>query len=104
MGGPSGPRLFGRIAAIGHKSVGPEGPPTEAALPQKRPSHKSLGLAWRSRPIVPKCDANRATGRRSRTIAAVHRRCRASIRPPPLECPSPAPIAGPVADCRKEPA
>ncbi|WP_425606209.1 DUF6053 domain-containing protein [Lysobacter yananisis] len=98
MGGPSGPRLFGRIAAIGHKSVGPEGPPTEAALPQK------LGLARRSRPIVPKCDANRATGRRSRTIAAVQRRCRAAIRPPPLECPSPAPIAGPVADCRKEPA
>ncbi|WP_428995548.1 DUF6053 domain-containing protein [Lysobacter enzymogenes] len=23
------------MAAIGHKSVGPEGPPTEAALPQK---------------------------------------------------------------------
>ncbi|WP_394537439.1 DUF6053 domain-containing protein [Lysobacter enzymogenes] len=30
MGKPSGAVLFGRIAAIGYKSIGPEGPPTKA--------------------------------------------------------------------------
>ncbi|WP_428995135.1 DUF6053 domain-containing protein [Lysobacter enzymogenes] len=28
VGGPSGPRLFFQVAAIGSKSIGPEGPPT----------------------------------------------------------------------------
>ncbi|WP_425606419.1 DUF6053 domain-containing protein [Lysobacter yananisis] len=31
MGGPSGPMLFSEVAAIGNKSIGPEGPPTTAA-------------------------------------------------------------------------
>ncbi|WP_428995382.1 DUF6053 domain-containing protein [Lysobacter enzymogenes] len=30
VGGPSGPTLFGRFAAIRNKSVGPEGPLTKA--------------------------------------------------------------------------
>ncbi|MGO4263391.1 DUF6053 domain-containing protein [Lysobacter sp. TAB13] len=29
VGGPSGPMLFGPIAATGNKSIGPEGPPTK---------------------------------------------------------------------------
>ncbi|WP_425606254.1 DUF6053 domain-containing protein [Lysobacter yananisis] len=32
MGGASAPKLSGRVAAIGHKSIGPEGPPTGAGL------------------------------------------------------------------------
>ncbi|WP_430538955.1 DUF6053 domain-containing protein [Lysobacter enzymogenes] len=32
LGGPSGPMLSAQIAAIRNKSVGPEGPPTTAAL------------------------------------------------------------------------
>ncbi|WP_425608196.1 DUF6053 domain-containing protein [Lysobacter yananisis] len=31
VGGPSGPMLFSEVAAIGNKSIGPEGPPTTAA-------------------------------------------------------------------------
>ncbi|MGO4263114.1 DUF6053 domain-containing protein [Lysobacter sp. TAB13] len=29
MGGPSGPMLFGQIARVLAKSIGPEGPPTK---------------------------------------------------------------------------
>ncbi|WP_425606380.1 DUF6053 domain-containing protein [Lysobacter yananisis] len=36
MGGPSGPMPFARIAAIGHKSIGPEGPPTTTAAGRRR--------------------------------------------------------------------
>ncbi|WP_428995058.1 DUF6053 domain-containing protein [Lysobacter enzymogenes] len=38
MGGPSGPTLLSRIAAIRAKGVGPEGPPT-------------VGLACAARPV-----------------------------------------------------
>ncbi|WP_425479446.1 DUF6053 domain-containing protein [Lysobacter enzymogenes] len=36
-GGPSGPRPFGRFAAIGPEGLRPEGPPTRAARPPRRP-------------------------------------------------------------------
>ncbi|WP_428992768.1 DUF6053 domain-containing protein [Lysobacter enzymogenes] len=36
VGGPSGPTLSGRVAATGHDSVGPEGPPTSKLRPADR--------------------------------------------------------------------
>ncbi|WP_428992862.1 DUF6053 domain-containing protein [Lysobacter enzymogenes] len=42
MGGPSGPMLLCQFAAIGHKSIGPEGPPTKAP-PRLSGAEKSCG-------------------------------------------------------------
>ncbi|WP_428995464.1 DUF6053 domain-containing protein [Lysobacter enzymogenes] len=39
MGGPSGPMLSAQIAAIRHKSIGPEGPPTRAMRRSASPRH-----------------------------------------------------------------
>ncbi|WP_428992772.1 DUF6053 domain-containing protein [Lysobacter enzymogenes] len=37
VGGPSGPMPFAQVAAIGNKSIGPEGPPpTTRALPTRQ--------------------------------------------------------------------
>ncbi|WP_430539171.1 DUF6053 domain-containing protein [Lysobacter enzymogenes] len=41
VGGPSGPTLFGRVAASWNKSVGPEGPPTTAKPPTAAKPHSS---------------------------------------------------------------
>ncbi|WP_425606199.1 DUF6053 domain-containing protein [Lysobacter yananisis] len=38
MGGPSGPTLSFRIAAIRSESVGPEGPPTKTLAAGRRPT------------------------------------------------------------------
>ncbi|WP_394541522.1 DUF6053 domain-containing protein [Lysobacter enzymogenes] len=54
MGGPSGPMLLFQVAAIGSKSVGPEGPPTGglqrawAAGPHNRPATDQPEIASRS--------------------------------------------------------
>ncbi|WP_425606266.1 DUF6053 domain-containing protein [Lysobacter yananisis] len=37
VGGPSGPMLLCRIAAIWAESIGPEGPPTTAGCGRRRP-------------------------------------------------------------------
>ncbi|ALN60692.1 hypothetical protein GLE_5351 [Lysobacter enzymogenes] len=58
MGGPSGPTLLFQVAAIGSKSVGPEGPPTQPA-----------GLAARTK----KPGASRAFSFRFEPTAAINR-------------------------------
>ncbi|WP_428992883.1 DUF6053 domain-containing protein [Lysobacter enzymogenes] len=42
MGGPSGPMPCAQVAAIGNKSIGPEGPPTTARHRACRPAAEAL--------------------------------------------------------------
>ncbi|WP_428995089.1 DUF6053 domain-containing protein [Lysobacter enzymogenes] len=64
VGGPSGPMLLSPVAAIRHKSIGPEGPPTRQRSPGPR-SPKNNGPegplrdpSWR-RPRTPRSDRRR---------------------------------------------
>ncbi|WP_425606308.1 DUF6053 domain-containing protein [Lysobacter yananisis] len=50
MGGPSGPTLLFQAAAIGHKSIGPEGPPTRSGR-----CRQPLSRAARARRSPPRC-------------------------------------------------
>ncbi|WP_428995140.1 DUF6053 domain-containing protein [Lysobacter enzymogenes] len=50
MGRPSGPMLSARFAAIGHKGVGAEAPPTKAAALPQRPG--GCGRAFRPDAVV----------------------------------------------------
>ncbi|WP_394540937.1 DUF6053 domain-containing protein [Lysobacter enzymogenes] len=54
MGGPSGPMLLSQVAAIWHKSIGPEGPPTRAAPCQKKNGPPKRAV---------RCDRSRSSGR-----------------------------------------
>ncbi|WP_430539001.1 DUF6053 domain-containing protein [Lysobacter enzymogenes] len=57
MGGPSGPTLLFQVAAIGSKSVGPEGPPTGSL--QSGPEQACTAGARRISPKSPtaRCDS-----------------------------------------------
>ncbi|WP_425479350.1 DUF6053 domain-containing protein [Lysobacter enzymogenes] len=65
MGGPSGPTLLFPVAALWHKSLGPEGPPTRGCAGIRSAPTKNNGPegplrdpSWR-RPRTPRSDRRR---------------------------------------------
>ncbi|WP_425479330.1 DUF6053 domain-containing protein [Lysobacter enzymogenes] len=63
MGGPSGPTPFARFAAIRHKSVGPEGPPTKSRRRHYRASSLRRKYTTRSVSSNPQASCARCESR-----------------------------------------